>query len=301
MAQINTSVKYLVDERELEQAEARIERLTKELGLSEEEAKKLTSAFKKTRAAIEQNKTETARFRASVVGLGKALATAFAAAKITEFSKEVASLVVSVVEFNRKLAQMTGLAGSELDSLSAKSRGLAKTFGKDQDEITQGINQFAKQSKISYEEAFRLVKIGLREGADAQGSFLEKIKEFPVQFRNAGLSAKGFIKFAIQEARGGLFDGKLLETVAEVGRRLREMTPAAQKAIQALGQPFASKLITDIRKGQISTDKAFVKILKRTKELNLSVDKAQALVADLGGGPLEDLGELEVALEKLPG
>ena len=230
---------------------------------------------------------------------GNTLKQALGGIAVAQIAREVAGLVVSINEFDRKLAQNASLAGKELNDLSAKSRGLAKTFSKDQNELSLRVNAFAKQYNSTQQEALELIKIGFREGADNAGKFLDLLEEYPIQFRNAGLSQRQFIQYSIQSARGGTFADKLLDTVKEVGLRLRELSPAAQDAIKQLGQPFAARLIKGIRSGNLSTDKAFLQILKRSKELNLSIDKTQKIITDLGGGALEDLGGLNEAIRNI--
>ena len=187
---------------------------------------------KKTRESVAGVNKEISVLNQAGVSLTKTFAVAFATDQIVKASKALADLTLDIDDFNRKLVQNTGLQGKQLDELSAKQRGLAKTFAKDQDELSTRVNQFAKQFEITQSQAFELIKKGFKGNADAEGDFLNKIKEYGVQFKNAGLSADQFIKFAIQEVRGGVFDDKLLDTVRETGLRLRELTPATQEAIK---------------------------------------------------------------------
>jgi len=160
-------------------------------------------------------------------------------------------------------------------------------------------NNFAKQYGISQTEALDLIEKGFLQGADASGEFLEKVKEYGTQFKQAGFSAEDFIKAATQEVKGGVFSDKFLSSVKEVGLRMREETKAAKEAVAPLGKEFSEKLFKEIDTGAISSTEAFKKVIEQAEKLGLSTSQIQTIIADLGGGDLEDLGGLKVFSENL--
>lgn len=232
--------------------------------------------------------------------LTKTFAIAFITDKIIDSTKALSNLVLEIDDFNRKLSQNSGVRGAELDELSATQRGLARTFKKDQNELSVRANQLAKQMGESQEVTLEFIAKGFKQGADNAGELLNIIQEYPVQFKNAGLGIKEFIQFAVQAARGGSTSDKLLDTIKEAAElRLGEQTKAVKDALAPLGTKFRDEVLKGVETKTITKFQGFKKILERAKELNLTTSQTQKLIADLGGGALEDLGGLDVALKNI--
>lgn len=221
------------------------------------------------------------------------------AAGIVLVVKEGLELEKQFTRMRNEVERFSGASGAALSELTVDVKSLADTFDKDFNEVLNATNSLSEQMEISFDDAFTLIERGFIQGADAQGDFLDKVREYPVQFKEAGLTAEDFIKIATQEVRGGVFSDKLIDSVKELGLRLRELTPAAQKALEPLGGEFVDAIVSDLRTGSRDIISIFRDIINRSKELGLSAQETQTLIADLGGGPLEDLGGLEEAFRQL--
>ena len=186
------------------------------------------------------------------------------------------------------LQRDTGLMGTALSNVTSEIAALSDTFGQDEKEITRGVKSLAKAFKIDFTEALKLYEQGVLGGADANGDFLSKLEEYPVQFAKSGQSAEDFIKIAITEVKEGVFGDKLLDSTKELGLRLRELTPAGKEALKALGPAFSKQIFADIQKGEKSISELTIAIGKQAKEAGLSVQQLATLTADLGGGPVEE-------------
>lgn len=187
--------------------------------------------------------------------------------------------------------QLTDLQGADLSNYRAQLQGVAKTFDQDYNEVLRASNALAKQMKISQTEALKYIEQGFLRGADAQGKFLDHLKEYPVQFKQAGYSAQEFIDIATQEAKGGVYNDKLLDTVKEINLSLRELDKAQVDVLEKnFGKKFSKALIKGINKGEISSKKAFESIVKESKKMGLSVTKQQKVVADIFKAAGEDAG-----------
>ena len=227
----------------------------------------------------------------SPVNLGAA-ALGFLTTKGLELEKQFTKLRSEVERFS-------GLEGGALSNATSQVKALADTFGKDFNEVIQAATTLSTQLGVDFNESLNLIEKGFLKGADTRGNFLEDIKEYAVQFNQAGSNAEEFIKIATQQAVGGVFNDKLLDTVKELGLRLRELTPAAQKALKPLGDDFVNETLKKLQTGEKGVIETFKAIIAESKRLGLSVQQTQTIIADLGAGPLEDLGGLEEAFKQL--
>lgn len=191
-----------------------------------------------------------------------------------------------------QIQTFTGATGEALQTQVAQAKAVAETYRQDVQEISVAANTFSKELGIDFTEALTLIEAGFRKGADAQGEFLDGLREYPAQFRDAGASAEQFIAISIAAANEGIYSDKGLDAVKEFGLRIREQTKATGDALRnALGPEFTDELFTQLNKGAISTVDALGKVTRALKENGVQGAELQTVIADVFGGPGEDVGQ----------
>ncbi|WP_281980452.1 phage tail tape measure protein [Tenacibaculum mesophilum] len=220
--------------------------------------------------------------------LGATLTTLAGIAAITKLWVGYNIELYKTTELTRTL---TGLSGEALEELRDKVSGTAKTFDLEYNEVLKASNSYAKQMKISHTEAIDLITQGLARGANINGDFLDKLKEYPVQFKNAGFSAQDFIDIATQEVKGGVYSDKLVDTLKEADLALKEMTKTQTDALEnAFGKKFTEELAKGIKTGEITTKEAIFRIINEADTLGLNLQQKQQIISDVFKGAGEDVG-----------
>ena len=221
-------------------------------------------------------------------GIGIAL-TAFSA-----ISEIFQSISVGVEETRRLSAQVqnfTELTGDALQNTVAQSKAIANTYKKDVDDIVIAANSASKALGLSFPQALDLIEIGFRKGADAQGQYLDNLKEFSVQFRDAGLSAEDFLRVSISAANEGIFSNKGLDIVKFFGESIREQTKSTKEALNdALGEQFTNQLFNNINNGSVTSGQAFSLVTEKLKETGVAGTQLQTVIADVFKSGGEDVG-----------
>ena len=189
----------------------------------------------------------------------------------------------------RLTQQFTGLTGDELKTMRTKVASLADAYEKDFSETLIGINAVAKQFGISFEESFELVKDGFIAGADANGEFIENIKEYPAYFKEAGISASEFIAITAQANQAGIYSDKGIDVIKEGNLRIREMTKATAEAIDGIGLS-SEQIKAELEAGLTTTFDVMKQISAKLAELPADSAKVGTAIADIFGGPGEDAG-----------
>ena len=189
----------------------------------------------------------------------------------------------------RLTQQFTGLSGDELKKTRTNIASLADAYEKDFSEMLIGINAVAKQFGISFEESFKLVKDGFIAGADANGEFLENIKEYPAYFKEAGISASEFIAITAQANQAGIYSDKGIDVIKEGNLRIREMTKATAEAIDGIGLSSV-QIQAELSAGLTTTFDVMKQISAKLAELPANSAKVGTAIADIFGGPGEDAG-----------
>jgi hypothetical protein len=222
-------------------------------------------------------------------GVGVGLEAAVGVVK--EMGAEIVQTVQEFEKLRSSINGLTGATGAELDLLTTGVSGLAKTFGKEYDEVLVASNALSKQMGISQQEALSLLEKGFVAGADINGEFLDQVKEYPAQFKDAGVSAAEFIGILSQSQTDGVFSDKGVDVVKEFGLRIREQTSATKDALYAaFGPEFSKEILEGVNNGSISSVQALQRISQQMNDTQIPAAQLQTVIADVFGGPGEDAG-----------
>lgn len=195
-------------------------------------------------------------------------------------------------QLQNDIANLTGQTGEALQQGAAQSKAIAETYNESAQEIAVAANTVSKELGVTFTEALTLVEAGFRKGANAQGEFLDILREYPAQFRDAGASAEDFLAVSIAASQEGIYSDKGLDAVKEFGLRIREQTKATRDALQnALGKEFTDELFGNINNGSITSSQALGKVTTALKESGVQGAELQTVIADVFGGPGEDVGQ----------
>lgn len=194
-----------------------------------------------------------------------------------------------LTEATRLTQQFTEKSGEDLKAYRTEVQAIADFYGKDFKEVLIGANAVSKQFGISAEESIRLIKDGFIAGADANGEFLDTLREYPAYFKEAGISAETFIAITAQAAKSGIYSDKGVDVIKEGNLRIREMTAATAAALEGIGIS-ADKVQEQLRTGQKTTFDIIQMVSERLNELPDSASVVGTALADIFGEPGEDAG-----------
>lgn len=194
-----------------------------------------------------------------------------------------------LVEATRLTKQFTGKSGDDLKAFRNEVQAVADSFGADFRETLIATNALSKQFGISANEALQLVKDGFLSGADANGEFLDTLKEYPAYFKEAGISADQFVAIVAQTNKMGIFSDKGVDAIKEANLRLREMTTATAAALDGIGIS-SEQVQKDLQTGAKTTFDVIQDVSAKLAELPDNAATVGAAIADIFGGPGEDAG-----------
>ena len=320
----NGSIKFKLDG--VEKTNEEIQQITTNTKKAEKEAKGLTDEYKNTAkaagdAADQTEKLGTNTKKASEgakggggffgglkeglgdlqkgtalsAGLGAAIGGGVATAAIAA-ANAIKDATIAAVNFGIELeknasqiANVFGLAKDDALALASQITATTQTFGTDYQETLLAVNAAQKQFGLSAQEATDLVNNGLAAGLNINGEFLSLLNEYPAYFAEAGVSADGFLAITQQQIEQGIFSDKGLDSIKEANIRLRELTPATQKALNDIQIP-ADAVQKALADGSKTTFDIVQEVSAKLSELGPSSQVAGQAIADIFGGPGEDAG-----------
>lgn len=194
-----------------------------------------------------------------------------------------------LTEATRLTQQFTEKSGEDLKAYRTEVQAIADFYGKDFKEVLIGANAVSKQFGISAEESLKLIQDGFIAGADANGEFLDTLREYPAYFKEAGISAETFIAITAQAAKSGIYSDKGVDVIKEGNLRIREMTTATAAALEGIGIS-ADEVKEQLKSGQKTTFDIIQMVSERLNELPDSESVVGTALADIFGGPGEDAG-----------
>lgn len=194
-----------------------------------------------------------------------------------------------LVEATRLTQQFTGKSGDDLKAFRNQVQAVADTFNADFKETLISANALAKQFGISADEAIQLIQDGFIAGGDANGEFLNTLKEYPAYFKEAGISASQFVAIVAETNKAGIFSDKGVDAIKEANLRLREMTTATAEALDGIGIS-STQVQKDLQTGAKTTFQVMQKVSAKLAKLPDSAQSVGTAIADIFGGPGEDAG-----------
>lgn len=194
-----------------------------------------------------------------------------------------------LVEATKLTKDFTKLSGSELKTFRNEVQGVSDTFGKDFKETLIATNAVAKQFGISQQEALQYVKDGFIAGADANGEYLDTLKEYPAYFKEAGISASQFVAITAQTAQEGIFSDKGIDAIKEANLRIREMSTSTASALDGIGIS-SKKVQKELQGGTTTTFKVMQQVSAKLAEYPEQSKQVGTAIADIFGGAGEDAG-----------
>ena len=194
-----------------------------------------------------------------------------------------------LVEATRLTQQFTQKQGDDLKAYRNQVQAISETFNVDFKETLIAANAVAQQFGISADNALKLIQDGFIAGGDANGEFLDSLKEYPAYFKEAGISADQFIAIVAQTNKMGIFSDKGVDAIKEANIRLREMTTATAEALEGIGIS-SDKVQEELQTGAKTTFDIMQEVSMRLNELPSSASAVGTAIADVFGGPGEDAG-----------
>lgn len=196
-------------------------------------------------------------------------------------------LVQGIRQLRGEISTLTNATGADLDDFTARIKAVADTFGEDQSRIIESANAVSKAFNITFGEALTRIEEGFVAGSNANGEFLDTVREYPRLFQEAGLNADQFFKVANRQATEGIFSDKGADAVKEAALSLRELTPATLQALEGIG--ISGEEIQRII-GEKGIGGAIAEVAKQLDTVQENGPKAGAVLADVFRGAGEDAG-----------
>lgn len=291
----------------------RLRRLLNQTVPNTPEWNRYNKELKETSARYEELNNSTKRtqgFLSKLKGAAGGLLPAFGIGAIigglVALGKKLFNLANETQKYRQQVQQLTGETGQALADITANIEASSRTFKKEVNEMAVANNTFAKAMDISQQQANKLINKGFLAGADAGGEFLDMLREYPTQFRAAGVSAEQSIALMSQSVKEGIYSDKGPDVIKEGTIRLREMTKATREALAGIGIS-STQLETDLQRGTITYFEAIQLVSNKLNELPPQSAKVGTAIADIFGGPGEDagldyiklLGRVETSLDKM--
>jgi hypothetical protein len=229
-------------------------------------------------------------------GIGLAL-TAFSG--ISAIIDEISQSARAIFDLKLQLENF-GVAAENLDQVAVRAQTIGEIFKVSADEVAVAANTLVKEFGVPFEKAFDTIQAGFLKGADAQGEFLQELKQYPAQFKLAGIGIEEFLAVSIDSANKGVFSDKALDAIKEFGNEVRDQTKSAKDAlIGAFGEEFATNLFANVKNGSITSGEALQIVTKEIENVGLNSVDLQRLISSLFKGAGEDAGAYVLSLGKV--
>ena len=202
----------------------------------------------------------------------------------------ISEIANATKEFNKLrniVTAYTGANGAATDDMVTTAKTIADTYDTEATAVLTAANTLTKQMGGTMESNLALIVQGFKKGANVNGEFLDTLREYPAQFRAAGLSAAESIALITDGAKKGVYSDKAADTIKEMTLSLREMTQIQRDALTGIGID-SSKLFSEMNSGLKSPFQAMQQIVGEMDKFDMVAQ--QTVIADIFKGAGEDAG-----------
>lgn len=142
---------------------------------------------------------------------------------------------VDVANLTTEVQRMTDLTGDALDDFVKRSRNIAAVYDEDASQIARAANAMTKQNGKTFEENLALIESGYKRGANANGDFLDQLKEYQPFIKQLGLDQSEAIALIADAGKKGIWSDKAIDSLKEANMALREMQKPQVDALAGVG------------------------------------------------------------------
>lgn len=177
--------------------------------------------------------------------------------------------------------RMTDLAGNDLENFVTKTQRLTALYGEDALEIARAANAMTKQNGGTFEDNLALIDQGFQKGANANGDFIDSLKEYQPFIKQLGLDQSQAIALIAKAGKQGIFSDKAIDGIKEADLSLREMGKAQVEALKGIG----------IKPDELIGKTTFEAVQMISQKMKGATTQAKQLIlADIFKGAGEDAG-----------
>lgn len=204
-----------------------------------------------------------------------------------------------IINTKNEIERMTSTSGKELEALVSKVHRIGKVFNENDDDIARAANTMQKTWGGSYNDMMKLLESGYEKGGNINKDLLKSMQEYPVQLKEAGLSASESMALIAQAGKNGVFSDKAIDSIKEANLSLKEMNKSQISALKGIGISAqdlrgktafdAMKLISEKMQG--ATTEAQQKVLK---------DIFKSAGEDAGKNFILGLSSIDLNIDNLP-
>lgn len=212
---------------------------------------------------------------------------AFAVEVFQNFSQGLNQLVVDFQKLDSQVQLLFDRTAEKSIDATSRIQALAETTDESTENILRGVNALAQTFELPIEKALSLVEQGFAQGANASQEFLDVLREYPEDFKRAGLSAEQLIKLTTLQSTKGIFSDRLADSVREVDIRINEArsgTGQLLNAVKLLGTGFEKTFKDKLKDPTFETIEAVKVLFDEVKRQNKDINKGEFLALAFGIG-----------------
>ncbi len=163
---------------------------------------------------------------------GIAVAVGTAAVAIGGYVNDI---VQEFVKLEGEVSRVTGATGDELNNFTSRIQAIATTFGEDFDQILLSAQNVSNELGITFTESLDLIEKGFLSGANANGEFLDGLREYTTFAREANASGEQLVETLILQAQQGGFSDKFIDSLKEATERIGRLEKNTVDSLEAIG------------------------------------------------------------------
>jgi len=198
------------------------------------------------------------------------------------------ALFINGIKIEKEFSTLKKTLGNVDEQMRINAKTISGSFDLSLQQVASTTERLSTLFNITDKSGLEILRTGLSKTTAEASDFIDVFNEFSPVFKDMGLNVKESTALVDELLNKG-FGQKGADAVKEFGIRFSEMTKAQQDALKGLGPEFAG-LSKKVKSGSMTQFEAMKIVSNEISRLGANSNVAKTAVADLFGGPGEDLG-----------
>lgn len=189
----------------------------------------------------------------------------------------------------QQLGELGVTSDEQVMAATADAIALRDAFGLEVPESIDATRALMERFRITSDEAFDLITSGMQSGLNANGDFLDSIREYAPVFESAGFTAGEMYRIMESGAASGVLGtDKISDAIKEMNIKLNEGSDETKAAFDAIGLSY-DEIAAQVAAGETTWAEQFNRIVGSINSVEDPLQRQQVQVG-IFGTMAEDLG-----------
>lgn len=270
------------------------EKVKREIVEVDKELSQVNGAIEDVEKSLKDVEKQSGGIKGAIKGVGALVVAEFTVDKVIQFLQVLNETQQQLNKINADVTRTFNISATAAGQLATQMKAVSDSID---DVDIDTVFEAARNGAIAFNEPIEKTNEVIKElliGATNTGEALDQFREYSPVLNEIFDSSEQVAASILQFERIGVPLDKGADALKEFNLRITEQSKATRAALEnAFGGAFTDKLLSQVKKGEITISEALKTVSTELKTANVNATDAQAVITNVFGAAGEDAGGRE--------